>query len=134
MKECGRSLECVVIRWCELARTELGNMLECWLMKDMPEAPEPEADEFDNLTLEQILMLQDQATNQQRTGAYAEGIAIALEAQASLLERIIPEPDDDLEQPETVGFGQENSPAEIRIRTVGLFQDEPDPCAIQRTV
>ena len=102
-------------------------------MTDMPEAPEPEADEFESLTLDTILRLQDQATNQQRTGYYAEGIAVAMAAQASLLERIMPEVEGDLEQPEARGFGEEDNQAEIRIRTVGLYQDELDPCAIVRS-
>jgi hypothetical protein len=122
----------VRIRWCELARAQLGGMIECWLMADTPEAPEPEPDEFDNLTLDGILTLQDQATNQQRTGYYAEGIALALAAQASLLNRVMPEVENDVVQPDPVGFGHIDEQAQIKIRTVVPYIEERDPCEEQR--
>jgi hypothetical protein len=124
----------MTIPLCQIARDHLGMMLECWLMRDVPEVSgEPEVGLIAQAPSE-ILTYLDQATNRQRSGLYARGIGIALAAQATVLEKQFPHFEDESWNPDPIGLGIMDENAGIKIRTVALEPQEQDPCAIQESI
>lgn len=97
-------------------------------MADTPETPLQTGGAIEPGNPQAIVTMLDQATNQQRTGAYAESIFRALTAQASVLDRLMPTPDEESPQPSAVGFAVIDEQAQIAIRTVRPYREERDPC------
>jgi hypothetical protein len=130
-EELVRPLECVVIRLCQLAREQLGSMLECWFMADTPPAEGPLEVGILAAAPSDVYVMQEQGIAQQSTGPFALGILRARSIQEHILADRFPVFEDIEGQPDAIGFGVIDETAEIRIRSVGLRPGESDPCAFQ---